>query len=119
MTYNYINCNFTIDYIQHNTYWPISLLVTLSKMLEFLITQRLACIVEEYLLWSYNHFKNLKQKTTVDIFLILQEKIYQAWKDRKVLSLIVKRVINGINIDILLDRLRKRQILELMVIWLL
>lgn len=108
------------DYTLPSAYRPTSLLATLSKMLESVIAQRLACMAEEYSLLPYNHFGGLKQKTTVDALLILQEKIYQTWKDRKVLSLItfdVKGALNGVAIDVLLDRLRKRRIPEQMVIW--
>ncbi len=66
------------DYTIPAAYRPISLLATLGKMLESLIAQGLAFLAEEYSLLPYNHFGGLKQKTTMDALLVLQEKIYQA-----------------------------------------
>ncbi len=77
------------DYTIPAAYRPISLLTTLEKMLESLMAQRLAFLAEEYSFLLYNHFGRLKDKTTIDALLVLQEKIYQAWKDGKVLSLII------------------------------
>lgn len=59
-----------------NAYRPILLLATLEKMLESLITQRIAFLVEDYSLLPYNYFGGLKQRTTIDALLVLQEKIY-------------------------------------------
>lgn len=52
--------------------------------------------------------------------MVIQEKIYQAWKDRKGLSLItfdVKGAFSGIAVDILIHRLQKRHMPEQMVWW--
>lgn len=86
-------------------------------MLESLSTQRLAFMVETYSLLDYNQFGDLKQKITVDAFLVLQKKIFQVWKDRKVFSLImfdVKGAFNVLAIEVLLDCLRKKQTSEQM-----
>lgn len=84
------------------------------------MARRLAFLVEEYLLLRYNHFGGLKQKTTVDALLVLQEKIYQAWKEKKILWLImfdVKGAFSGVASDTLIDRPQKRRIPEQMVSW--
>ena len=108
------------DYTLPSAYRAISLLATLGKMLESLIAQRIAFLAEEYSLLPYNHFGDLKQKTTVDALLVLQEKIYQAWKDKKVLSLItfdVKGAFNGVAVGVLIDRLRKRRLPKQIICW--
>lgn len=108
------------DYTSPAAYRPISLLATLGRMLESLMAYRLAFLAEQYSLLLYNHFGRLKQRTTVDALLVLQEKIYQAWKDRKVLSLItfdVKGAFSGVAIEELIDRLQKRRVPEKMVSW--
>lgn len=108
------------DYTLPGAYWPISLLATLEKMLESLIAQRISFMVEEYLLLTYNHFGGLRQKTIIDALLVLQEKIYQAWKDKNVLSFItldVKGAFNGVATEVLLYQLQKRRLPEKIVCW--
>lgn len=81
-------------------------------MLESIIAQKLAFIANKYSVLPYNHFRGLKQKTTVDALLVLQEKIYQAWKEKKVLLLItfdIKGAFSGVAIDVLIQRLQKQQ----------
>ena len=88
-------------------------------MLESIIAQSLAFLADEHSLLPYNHFGGLKQKTTVDALLVLQEKIYQAWKEKKVLSLItfdVKGAFSGVVIDVLFQQLRKRRMPDQMVV---
>lgn len=63
------------------------------------MAQRLAFIADKYLVFLYNYFRGLKQKTTFDVLLILQKKIYQAWKEKKVLLLItfdIKGAFSGV-----------------------
>ena len=51
---------------------------------------------------------------------MLQERIYDAWRERKVLSLVsfdVKGACNGVNHQVLLQRLRARQLPEMLVNW--
>lgn len=106
------------DYTKSGAYCPISLLATLGKMLESIMAQRLAFLADKYSFLLYNHFRGLKQKTTVDALLVLQDKIYQAWKEKKVLSLItfdVKGAFSSVAIDVLIQRLQKRRISEQMM----
>lgn len=52
--------------------------------------------------------------------MVLQEKIYQAWRDQKVLSLVtfdIQGAFNGVAKDVLCSRLRKRRIPEVLVNW--
>lgn len=47
--------------------------------------------------------------------MILQEKIFQAWRDKKIFSLVtldVKGASNGVAGDVLIERLRRRCIPE-------
>lgn len=81
-------------------------------MLESIMAQRLAFIADKYLVFLYNYFRGLKQKTIFDALLVLQKKIYQAWKEKKVLLLItfdIKGAFSGVAIDILIQRLQRRQ----------
>ena len=66
------------DYMIPGSYRPISYLSTLGKMLKAVIAQRLAYLSDTYSLFLYNHFGRLKQKSTMDALLVIQEKIYQA-----------------------------------------
>ena len=54
----------------------------------------------------------------MNTLLILQEKIYQAWRDKKVLSLIIfniKKAFNRIAIKILIKRLRETRLPEILI----
>ena len=108
------------DYTNPESYRPISLLPTLSKAMEAVVAERISYLVEEDGLLPSNHFGGLKQRSTVDALVVLQEKIYQAWRDKKVLSLItfdVKGAFNGVATPVLLERLREKRIPEDLVRW--
>lgn len=64
------------DYFIPGTYSPILLLSTLRKILEAVMAQRLAYLSDIHSLLPYNHFGGLKQKNTIDAFLVIQEKVY-------------------------------------------
>jgi len=67
-----------------------------------------------------NHFGARKQKSTVLAISYLQEAIYDAWRNRKTLSLVsfdVKGAYNNVATGPLLERLRQRRIPETMVRW--
>lgn len=108
------------NYLLPGAYHPISLLPTLSKALEYLVVQKLAHLCDAHDLLPGNHFGGLKCKNTLDALVVLQEKIYQAWRDKKVLSLItfyVQGAFNGMAKDVLFQRLQKRRIPEVFVSW--
>lgn len=108
------------DYTNAESFRPISLLPTLSKALESVIARKLSFLVEDYGLLPDNHFGGRKKRSNIDALMILQEKIFQAWRDKKVLSLVtfdVKGAFNGVAGDVLLERLRRRRIPETLVCW--
>src|SRR4051812_39251749 len=99
---------------------PISLLSTLGKMLESVIAERLSHAVETFGLLPTNHFGARKKRSTEQALLLLQEHIYNAWRSRKVLSLVsfdVKGAYNGVYKDRLLQRLLARGIPLELVRW--
>jgi hypothetical protein len=90
---------------------PISLLSTLGKILEAVIAQRVSYAVEKTGLLPTNHFGARKRRSVEQALLLLQEEIYKAWRNRKVLSLVsfdVKGAYNGVFKERLLQRLRAR-----------
>lgn len=101
------------NYTLLKAYWPISLLPTLSKAIEYFFAQNIAHISDIYNLLLRNHFDCLKWKNILDALIVLQKKIYQAWRNKKVLSLIifdVHGVFNGVAKDVLLQQFQKRRV---------
>ena len=76
------------NYTVTGAFRPISLLCTLGKAFEAVLATRIAFLVEEFSLLPQNHFGALRGRSTTDALLVLQKKIYQAWRDKKVLSLV-------------------------------
>ena len=76
------------DYTNPNAFRPISLFSTLSKAIEAVVAERISYLVERHSLLPLNYYGALKRKSTTDALLTVQEKIYQAWRDKKVLSLV-------------------------------
>ncbi|KAF6525751.1 hypothetical protein HZS61_011546 [Fusarium oxysporum f. sp. conglutinans] len=77
-------------------------------------------VVETFGLLPTNHFGGRKQRSADQALLLLQEHIYKAWRNRKVLSLIsfdVKGAYNGVFKDRLLQRLEARGIPKGLVKW--
>ena len=108
------------DYTNPKAYRPISLLPTLAKALESVVAERLSYLVETYALLPKNQFGARKRHSTVQALTILQEKIFDAWRDNQVLSLVsfdVKGAYNGVDPNALLGRLRQRQVPEVAVRW--
>ncbi|KAB2568601.1 putative RNA-directed DNA polymerase from transposon BS [Lasiodiplodia theobromae] len=101
-------------------YRPISLLSTLGKALESVVAERISALAEEHSLLPKNHFGGRKQRSTVQALTVLQQRIYDAWREGKVLSLLsfdVKGAYNGVARDVLLHRLRQRRIPEVLIRW--
>ncbi|KAF6514240.1 hypothetical protein HZS61_006496 [Fusarium oxysporum f. sp. conglutinans] len=99
---------------------PISLLSTLGKILEAVVADRISYAVETFGLLPTNHFGGRKQRSAEQALLLLQEHIYKAWRNRKVLSLIsfdVKGAYNGVFKDRLLQRLEAKGIPKGLVKW--
>jgi ribonuclease HI len=108
------------DYEVPGAYRPISLLSTLGKALEAIVAERISYLAETHNLLPNNHFGARKARSTAQALTMLQERIYDAWRERKVLSLIsfdVKGAYNGVNKDVLLHRLRARRVPETLVQW--
>ncbi len=106
------------NYLDPEAFRPISLLSKLNKALESLVVQKLSHLAEIHGLLPNNHFGAKKRRSSVDALLTLWEKIFQAWRDKKVLSLVafdVKGAFNGVARDVLLERLRRQRILEVLV----
>jgi len=101
------------DYTMAKAYRPISLLITLGKMLEALVAERISYLAEAHNLLPKNHFGARKGRSAIQALALIQEYIYQAWKHKKVLSLVsfdLKGAYNGVNTDVLIQRLRERRI---------
>ncbi|KAI7758835.1 hypothetical protein LZL87_013818 [Fusarium oxysporum] len=108
------------DYKVAKAWRPISLLSTLGKILEAVMADRISYVVETFGLLPTNHFGGRKQRSADQALLLLQEHIYKAWRNRKVLSLIsfdVKGAYNGVFKDRLLQRLEARGIPKGLVKW--
>jgi exonuclease III/ribonuclease HI len=103
-----------------NSYRPISLLSTLGKMLEAVIAQRLSYYAEVFGLLPPNHFGARKKRSSEQALNLLVEKIYEAWREKKVLSVVsfdVKGAYNGVIRKVLIRRLLERQIPVELVRW--
>ncbi|KAF9728545.1 zinc knuckle [Paraphaeosphaeria minitans] len=108
------------DYTVAKAYRPISLLASLGKGLEAVVAERLSFLAETHRLLPKSHFGARKGRSTTQALTILQESIFQACRDKRVLSLVsldVKGAYNGVNIDVLTKRLRKRGIPNVLVDW--
>ena len=98
------------DYTIPKAYRPISLLRTISKGLERVVAQRLSEYLERRRKLSPTQFGARPRRSTEQALTILVEKIYDAWRGAKVLSLVtfdVQGAYNGVNKDVLQQRLRK------------
>lgn len=110
------------DYTIAKAYRPISLLSTLGKAMEGVVAERLSYLVETHNLLPKNHFGARKKRSTVQALTVLQENIYNAWREKKVLSIVsfnVKGAYNSVNIGILEHRLRRRRIPEQLIKWII
>jgi hypothetical protein len=108
------------DYTLAKAWRPISLLSTLGKLPEVVVVEKISFAVETYGLLPANHFGARKQRSAEQALLLLQERIYTAWRGRKVVSLVgfdVKGVYNGVYKDRLLQRLAARGIPSDLVNW--
>jgi hypothetical protein len=108
------------NYSLAKSWRPISLLSTLSKILEAVIAERISYAVETFGLLPTNHFGARKRRSAEQALLLLQEEIYKAWRNRKVLSLVsfdVQGAYNGVFKERLLQRLKARGIPDKIVQW--
>jgi hypothetical protein len=66
------------DYTAVKVWRPISLLSTLGKVLESVVTERISNAIEILELLPANHFRVRKKYSTKQVLLLLQEHIYNA-----------------------------------------
>ena len=108
------------DYTKPKAYRPISLIPTISKGLEAVIVARLSYTVEHYKLLPENHFGARPNRSAEQALNLVIEKIYQAWRKHKILTLVsfdVKGAFNGVFAHVLEQRLRDRRVPEQAVQW--
>ncbi|KAM4061805.1 endonuclease-reverse transcriptase domain-containing protein [Hirsutella rhossiliensis] len=68
------------DYTAARAWRPISLLSTLGKILEAVMAERISFAVETFGLLPTNHFGARKRRSAEQALVLLQEKIYKAWR---------------------------------------
>ncbi|KAF7520275.1 hypothetical protein G7054_g12831 [Neopestalotiopsis clavispora] len=108
------------DYTAAKAWRPISLLLTLGKVLESVVAERISYVVEEYGLLPTNHFVARKRQSAEQAVLLLQERIYKAWRRRQVVSLVsfdVKGAYNGVCKERLIQRMEARGIPSSLTRW--
>lgn len=108
------------DYSKPKAYRPISLLETISKGLEAVIARRLSYLAETYRLLPENHFGGRPRRSAEQALDLLIEKIHEAWRGGRVLSLVsfdVQGAFNGVHPSVLASRLRERRIPSDLVAW--
>lgn len=74
--------------------------------MESVIATCIGYLANKYLLFSSNHFGDLKKKSTFDALLTLQEKIYQVQRNKKILLFVtfdIKDVFNRIALKVLVN----------------
>lgn len=108
------------DYTAPKAYPPISLLPTISKGLEAIMASRLSYLAERYSLLPTNYFGARKRRSSEQALDVLIERIFEAWRGNRVLSLVtfdVQGAFNGVHPAVLAERLRERCVLEGVVKW--
>ncbi|KAM4055446.1 reverse transcriptase (RNA-dependent DNA polymerase) [Hirsutella rhossiliensis] len=108
------------DYTLAKAWRPISLLSTLGKILEAVVAERISYAVEAQGLLPANHFGARKRRSADQALVLLQERIYKAWRTGRVLSLIsfdVKGAYNGVCKERMLERMKARGIPSRLVNW--
>jgi hypothetical protein len=108
------------DYSVSKAYRPISLLETISKGLETVVARRLSYLAETYRLLPENHFGGRPSRSAEQALNLLVEKIHEAWRAYRILSLVsfdVQGAFNGVHPSVLADRLRERRVPGDLVSW--
>jgi hypothetical protein len=84
------------------------------------MASRLSYLAERYSLLPTNHFGARKQRSYEQALDVLVERIFEAWRGNRVLSLVtfdVQGAFNGVYPAVLEERLRKCYVPEGMVKW--
>jgi ribonuclease HI/exonuclease III len=108
------------DYSVPKAHRPISLLRTISKGLEKAVALRLSEYLERTGKLSPTQFGARPRRSTDQALTILVEKVYDAWRAAKVLSLVtfdVQGAYNGVNKEVLQARLSMAGIPRQLVRW--
>lgn len=108
------------DYSQPKAYRPIALLNTLGKAFEAVMANRLAYLADMYQLLPSRHTGGRKLTSTEHAMHFLLQRIYQAWSEGNVASLLlldVSGAYDNVSRDRLLHNLRKRRICRNIVRW--
>lgn len=88
-----------LDYTLPKAYRPISLLPIISKGLEAVVAARLSYLAERcVLVCPKKHFGARKQRSSVQALDVLVKRIFEAWKGKRVLSLVTFDVQGAFNI---------------------
>ena len=108
------------DYRVAKAWRPIALLSTLGKICEEVMAERLSYVVEKYNLLPRNHFGARRRRLAKQALTLIQEKIYKAWRSKKVFSLLsfdVMGAYNGVLASRLIQRMRNHRIPERWLRW--
>ncbi|RFU26788.1 hypothetical protein B7463_g9554, partial [Scytalidium lignicola] len=108
------------DYTIPKAYRPISLLQTIGKGLEKVIARRISEYLERNNLLPRTQFGARPRRSTEHALMLLIEKIHDAWRTRKVLSLVtfdVQGAYNGVNKEVLKRRLEEHNVPRILVKW--
>lgn len=108
------------DYAVAKAWRPISLLSTLGKRVEAVLAERISYLSENYNLLPQNHYGARRRRSAEQALLLLQDKIYNAWRSKLVVSLLsfdVKGAYNGVLKERLCQRLSARGIPKPLINW--
>ena len=89
------------------------MLLTISKGLEAVIAARLSYLAEEHSLFPKNHFGARPKRSAEQALNVLVERIYKAWRGKRILSLVsfdVQGAFNSMHSSILYRRLVQRRV---------
>jgi hypothetical protein len=106
------------NYIVPKAFRLISLLPTISKGLEAVVAARLSYMVERNSLLPDNHFGARPRRSAEQALNVLVDRIFQAWRGGKILSLVsfdVKGAFNGVHTSVLTRRLAERRVPDQLV----
>ena len=84
-------------YYNPKSYRPISLLKTLSKTIEFIITKRISAIAEIHNLLPITHYSGRKATLIEHAVHLLLEQIYTGWRKDLVSSLLTLDIAGAFN----------------------